>query len=95
MTPPQWMAFYIDPEQPNSGLWRQTGTYWTPENITATEALSKLLPRHYDRPLWAFAHAMPSGSAWYDLHYPEGVERKTAPPDVPLGPHFWVPGQPT
>lgn len=90
---PVWTALYIDPET-EDGItrWRMTHDWWPSREITAEEALKELLPNRYNQPLWAFALAKLSNCSWYDLHYPEGIERKAPPKKRNLGPHFWVPG---
>lgn len=68
----EWFVFYIDPVK-DDHVWRTAGMIGGP--FTADEAIQRTVGRLFTQPFWAFALSKGEHGSYYDLHYPEGVER--------------------
>lgn len=77
-----WWIWVCDDERG----WLTRGSISGP--LTADEAIQSAI-RHEQGPRWAFALSKGPNGSYYDLHYPEGVER-TWPSVGRIGPSGYV-----
>lgn len=83
-----WWVFYIDPTEPQGSGWKTAGMIGG--SNTADEAIEKTVGRRFpDHPFWAFALDKSDFGAYYELHYPESVERRVTH-ERRLGPAGYV-----
>jgi hypothetical protein len=78
---------WVNEGRERDGEWHSVGMYGG--YYTADEAIQVAI-RHYDHPVWAFALDKGPYGAYYNLHYPEGVERRLPPTRADFAPSGYV-----
>lgn len=79
-----WWIFYIDPTEPHGSGWVTAGMITGPYD--ADGAIAATVGRMFDQPFWAFALDKGEYRAYYDLHYPPGIESHFPRGERKLGP---------